>query len=89
MFHVKPYKDYTAEDWANLNGWGWYCLLSEQPQFSIHCAWEKLDGNDWRWLLKEQPEFSIHCDWEKLDGNDWRWLLKEQPQLKQLRECFT
>jgi hypothetical protein len=93
MFHVKQYKDYTAEDWTKLTGWGWYWLLEEQPQFSIHCDWNKLDEDDWYCLLRAQPKFSIHCNWEALNGKlsvyDWRCLLIDQPHLKPIAEYFT
>jgi hypothetical protein len=86
---VNQYKNYTKEDWVELDGIDWAWLLREQPQFSIHCDWEKLDWLDWCWLLKAQPRFSIHCNLEKISGLNLRWLLITQPHLRPIGECFT
>ena len=54
---MKPYENYTKEDWKKLNGNDWSWLLRWQPKFSKHCDWNKLNGLDWYRLLIEQPQF--------------------------------
>ena len=84
-------------DWKRLKAGGWFCLLSNLPEYVEKCTqcngWSHFEGNTWSLLLSERPEFSVYCDrydgWDTFDGSNWMNLLVYQPQFANKCEWST
>lgn len=78
----KLYNLYPKSHWKKLTADKWLGLLSEFPEYEVHCDWNKLEARHWVRLLLRQPKFKDKCNWMKLSEYDWDWLAQNQSCLR-------
>ena len=80
-YNTPNYASYTLEDWANISGYEWVNILSNDESFDNKCKyWYKLTGTHWAMLFKYRPELVDNCAWNMLDSGGCFEILARHPQ---------